>query len=106
MRVSYHAEDALVALTQRMPVPASVIIARLRAEPAPDHSIALEVCRLQYAVGEPHIGSNGDSVVVIIRNGRVKTAMLRRSYNQSFDPAVLRVDEFRTWKDEWHAHVA
>ncbi len=82
-----------MALTQKMPEPASVIIARLRAMEAPNHSVALEVARMTMTHGARELGSNGDSVVVIIRDGIVITAMLRRSWNQSFDPAVLRVDE-------------
>jgi hypothetical protein len=86
-----------VALTQRMPVPASAVIARLRAMPDPSSSVAIEVCRLQCAVGDP-ASSNGDSVVVIARNGMVITAMLRRSWNQPFNAAALRVDEVQTWE--------
>lgn len=99
MIVHRHAEKALVALTQKMPMPASVIIERLRAMEAPKVSVALEVCRMTMAHGRPHESSNGDSVLVIIRGGMAITAMLRRSWNQSFDPAVLRVDEFVSWRE-------
>ena len=98
MRVKYHAEVSLVALSQKMPVPASVILARLRAEPAPEKSQAIEVCRLQYSMGSRSAGgTNGDVVIVIVRGGVVKTAMLRRSWNQEFTPEVLRVDEYVRW---------
>lgn len=96
MNVHRHAEKSLVALTQRMPVPASVILARLREMPATSSSVAIEVCRLQYPVGDAS-SSNGDSVIVIARDGMVITAMLRRSW-QPFNPAALRVDEVQSWK--------
>ena len=98
MIVHRHAEKALVAMTQRMPMPASVVIARLREMEPPDGSLAIEVCRLQYAFGNSE-GSNGDTVVVICRDGMVITAMLRKSWSQSFSPAALRVDEVKTWKE-------
>lgn len=97
MRVRAHAEAALVALGGRMPVPASVVIARLKAMPTPSSSVAIEVCRLQYAVGSSS-SSNGDSVVVIVRHGVAWTAMLRRSWNQPFTPAALGVDGVTTWR--------
>ena len=97
MMVNRHAEAALVALGDRLPVPASVILARLRAmEPEASRSSAIEVCRLQYAFGTSS-SSNGDSVVVIIREGVVITAMLRRSWAQSFTPEALRVDTVERW---------
>ena len=96
MRVNYHAESKLVAMTQRLPIPASVIVARLRDLPAPEKSQAIEVCRLQYAVGGRE-GSNGDTVLVIVRGGNAITTMLRRSWNQEFTPEVLRVDEVIKW---------
>lgn len=100
MIVHRHAAKALVALTQRMPVPASVVIARLESTEAPDGSLAIEVCRLKFAVGNS-TSSNGDSVVVIVRDGTVVTAMLRRSWNQPFNPAALRVDEVTSWRWTW-----
>jgi hypothetical protein len=100
--VHAHAEKALIALTQRMPVPASVIIDRLKKMEAPTKSVALEVCRMTIAQGKRSTGgSNGDSVLVIIREGKVITTMLRRSWDQSFSPSVLRVDEFQSWKEQW-----
>jgi hypothetical protein len=97
MKVGPHAYSSLVALGPRMPVPASVVIARLKAMPASTRSIAIEVCRLQYAVGDS-LSSNGDSVIVIARDGMARTAMLRRSWNQPFTAAALRVDEVQTWE--------
>lgn len=99
--VSPHAERSLIALTQKLPVPASVLLRRLRQTEAPLHSVALEICRLKFAHGVPHETSNGDSVVAIIRFGEVVTVMLRRSYNESFEPGILRVDEFVTWKGDY-----
>jgi len=99
MIVTRHCEKALVALGPRMPVPASVVLARLRAEPTPASSTALEVCRLQFAYGAAD-ASNGDAVVVIIREGVAVTAMLRRSYNQPFTPASLRVDAVQSWEGQ------
>jgi hypothetical protein len=99
MKVHRHAEKALIAMGGRMPMPASAVIARLKDEPEPTSSLALEVCRLQFAVGASS-SSNGDSVVVIIRGGTVITAMLRRSWNQPFTPAALRVDEVASWETE------
>lgn len=98
MLVHRHAEKALVALTQKLPEPASVILARLRAEPAPNTSVALEVCRMTMAHGDRGAGgSNGDMVVAIIRDGIVITVMLRRSWNQAFDPETLRVERVASW---------
>jgi hypothetical protein len=97
MIVNRHAEKALVSMGHRMPVPASVIIHRLKSEPAPSGSKAIEVCQLKSAVGHPD-GSNGDTVVVVIRDARVITAMLRRSWNQPFTPESMRVDEIERWK--------
>jgi len=97
MKVRRHAEVALVALTQDMPVPASVILHHLRRMEAPPTSAALEVCRMTIAHGG--VESNGDMVVVIIRDGEVITAMLRRSWNQPFTPEALRVEAVMRWKD-------
>ena len=96
MQVNRHAEITLVALTQAMPVPASVILGRLRAMEAPVASTALEVCRMTMSRGTSTT-SNGDSVVVIIRRGAVVTAMMRRSWNQPFTPAALRVESVERW---------
>jgi hypothetical protein len=100
MRVSPHAEMALIALGSRMPVPASVVIDRLRKMESPnyDNSFAIAVCKLQSAVGHP-AQSNGDMVVVIIRRGGVITAMLRRS-SQPFSPDELDVDDAMWWSME------
>lgn len=101
MRVTRHAETMLVALGPRLPVPASVIIAQLREAKAPSKTTAIEVCRLQYAFGSSDSGgSNGDSVVVIVRDGEVITAMLRRSWAQQFTPAALRVEEVVSWREQ------
>jgi hypothetical protein len=97
MIVTRHCETALVSLGPRLPVSASAILARLRADPAPRSSLALEVCRLQYAIGEPD-SSNGNSVIVIIRDGMAVTAMLRREWSQPFTPRALRVDAVRSWE--------
>jgi len=94
--VNRHCEQALLALNPRMPVPSSRVIDLLRKQPAPPSSLALEVCRLQYAYGEP-TSSNGNSVIVIIREGVAVTAMLRRAYNQPFTPEALRVDAIQSW---------
>jgi hypothetical protein len=96
MKVRRHAEVTLVALTEKMPVPASVILSQLRQMQEPAGSCALEVCRMTMWHGD-RVGSNGDSVVVIIREGEVVTAMLRRSWNQPFTTGALRVDEVRSW---------
>lgn len=95
MNVTIHAEKSLVALTQRMTVPASVVIERLRQLPSPSEDIAIEVDKLKFAYGDS--GSNGDRVVVVVRSGRVVTAMLRRSWNQPFDPAAFRVERVESW---------
>lgn len=105
MKVKTHARTALIALTQKMPVPAAVIIERLEKMEAPEHSVALEVCQMTMSHGSAskHAdrSSNGDSVIVIIRDGVVLTAMLRRSWNQEWTPAALRVSTIATWKDDW-----
>lgn len=93
MMVGRHAEVALVALAER--VPSSAILSQLRRTPAPTGSLALEVHRMTMCHGERD-ASNGDSVVVIVRDGEVVTAMLRRSW-QPFTPAALRVDEVQSW---------
>ena len=98
MRVGGHAKRSLVALTGHLPVPASVIIKRLETEATPEGSLAIEVCRLQSPIGKGD-SSNGDSVVVIIRGGEAITAMLRRSWNQPFNPEALRVDAVTTWEE-------
>jgi hypothetical protein len=99
MKISRHAEVSLVAMTGSLPVPASAIIERLSKTPAPEGRVALEVCRMTIPRGTPE-GTNGDSVVVIIRDGIVVTAMLRRSWNQRFDPEALRVDRVLSWHEE------
>lgn len=91
MRVNRHAEVALVALSGKMPVPASVILSDLRKMDPPIGTAALEVCQMTMAHGAAG-SSNGDSVVVIVRDGAAVTAMLRRSWNQPFTPEALRVD--------------
>lgn len=99
MNVHRHAEKSMVALSGKLPVPASVLIARLRQMEAPVEDTALEVCRMTMAHGPVHeeTGTNGDSLVVIIRGGNVLTAMLRRSWNQPFTPDALRVARVATW---------
>lgn len=94
MRVNRHAETSLVALGSRLPVPASTIIKQLRDMPEPTCSVAIEVARLHIAIGRSD-ASNGDVVLVIVRDGVAVTAMLRRSWNQPLTPAALRVDEIR-----------
>lgn len=99
MLVHRHAEAALVAMQGRLPLPASVYLARLRQmETEPNEHIALEVARLQYAHGSRDRGTNGDMVVAIIREQQVITVMLRRSWNQAFTPEVLRVDRVMSWE--------
>ena len=102
MIVTRHAESMLIALGPRLPVPASVIIDRLRNTADPEKQVAIEVCRLQFAYGSSELGSNGDSVVVIVRNGEVITAMLRRSWAQQFTPEALRVQEVQSWHNSAH----
>lgn len=99
MLIHRHAEKALVALGQKMPVPASAMIQRLKEAPAPEEDTAIELCRLQYAHGPIHqpTGTNGDQVVAVVRGGAVVTIMLRRSWSQPFTPDALRVQEVRTW---------
>lgn len=101
MIVHRHAEASLVALSQKMPQPASAILARLRAEQWPEgHSAAVIVARLGVAYGSRNEGSNGDTVVVIVRDNIAITAMLRRSWNQEFTPEVLRVNEVIDWTQQ------
>lgn len=99
MIVHRHAEKSLVALGAKLPVPASVIIARLRAEPDPAHDTAIELCQLSFAHGPVHepTGTNGNSVVAICRGGRVLTVFLRRTWNQPFTPEKMRVEECVSW---------
>lgn len=99
MNVHRHAEKSLVALGHKLPVPASVLIQRLREAPAPEKDTAIELCRLQFAHGPVHeeFGTNGDSLVVVVRGGNVLTAMLRRSWSQPFTPDALRVEEVVAW---------
>ena len=101
MIVHRHTERSLVALTQKMPSPASVILTRLRASDMPEgKSAAVIVARLPMAWGSREAGSNGDTVVVIVRDNIAITAMLRRSWNQEFTPEVLRVDEVIDWTEQ------
>lgn len=102
MKVHGHAEAALVALGDSMPMPASLILDRLRKMEAPATSAALEVCRMTMSRGAAS-SSNGDSVIVIVRNGAAVTAMLRRSWNQPFTLAALRVEAVAAWQWKWHA---
>lgn len=86
MNVHRHAEKSLIALGDRLPAPASVIIDRLKNMEAPDADhVALVIgnCNPE--------GSNGDTVVAIVREGNVITVMLRWSHQQ-FTPGVLRVE--------------
>jgi hypothetical protein len=97
MRLNRHAEKALVALDRRIPGGSAKIIARLRAE-EPASSKAIEVCRLQWTFGCAESGgTNGNSLVVIARDGVIVTAMLRRSWNQPFTPEAMRVDAVERW---------
>lgn len=104
MIVSRHAEVSLVALSGKMPIPASVIIDRLRNTESPTVDTALEVCRMTMSRGDRVTSSNGDSVVAIIRHGKVWTIMLRRSWNQPFNPKALRVEAVARW--EWEVAAA
>lgn len=96
MNVHPHARDALVALNGRMPEPASVVLDRLAKMGAPANSTAIEVCQMTMSYGMSS-SSNGDSVVVIVRDGQAITAMLRKSWSQPFTPEALRVDEVVSW---------
>lgn len=104
MRVTEHAEKALLALGPNLPMPASVIVNRLRKTPAPDGTTAaLEVATLQSLRGDlnPVLSSrnsNGDTVVVIVRSGAAITAMLRRSWNQPFTPEAFGVEAVVRWR--------
>jgi hypothetical protein len=97
MLVHRHAEKSLVALTQKLPVPASVIINTLQRAPEPTKKLAVTLS-LGQSHGVPFQGSNGDTLVLIIADGMTITAYLRRSV-QSFDPATLRVDHVITWAE-------
>jgi hypothetical protein len=102
MRVSRHAEQALVGLNDRLPIPASVVIERLRSTPDPKEDVAIEIVRLQFAHGDPDYGTHGDSLVVVVRldptgEGVVTTAMLRKSWAQAFTPAAFSVKEVTSW---------
>ena len=117
MRVTRHAEEALVALTGRLPMPASVIVNRLRQMDPPAGSQALMVASIAMWAGDLNPKgdknqwpSNGDMVVVIVKEGAAITAMLRRSWNQPFTPAAFKppVDEVVRWawdadRKEWTA---
>ena len=101
MIVHRHAEKSLVAMSGKLPHPASVYIQRLRDEPAPEKDTAIELCQLKFALGPVHeeTGTNGNSLVVIIRGGHVLTAFLRRTWNQPFTPDAMRVEEVQSWHD-------
>lgn len=104
MKVNRHAAISLVALTQRMPVAASLVMKRLGEEPE-RNSAAIITCRMTMALGHRSdaTSSNGDTVVTIARKGVIVTAMLRRSWNQAFTPEALRVDEVIDWTKDWAA---
>ena len=99
MLVHRHAEKTLIALGAKTPVPASVMIQRLKEAPAPKNDTAIELCRLSFAHGPIHqpTGTNGDQVVAVVRGGAVITVMLRRSWSQPFTPDALRVQEVTSW---------
>lgn len=67
-------------------------MARLEGMTGTAGSVAIEVHRYPDPVLDGETGSNGDSVVVIAREGTVETVMLRRSWNQPFTRSALRVD--------------
>jgi len=101
MLVHRHTEKSLVALGQKMPQPASVILARLRTEDI-EGAAALIVARLPESLGrwngrQDDKATNGDTLVVIARDNIAITAMLRRSWDQDFTPEVLRVDRVIDW---------
>jgi len=54
-------------------------------------AVAIDVATLP-TIQHDGSGSNGDTVVVIVRGGEVTTVMLRRSWNQPFTPEALNVD--------------
>ena len=97
MEIHRHAEKALVAMNRKLPVPASVLLQRLRESDITE-DVAIVVCRMTMSHGvRASGGTNGDVVVAIAREGRVITVMLRRS-NQLFTPHVLRVDRVIEWE--------
>lgn len=102
MIVHRHAEKSLVALGGKLPVPASVLIQRLREHPAPEKDTAIELCQLEFAYGPVHeaTGTNGNSLVAIVRGGRVLTVFLRRTWNQPFTPDRMRVKECVSWHEK------
>ena len=95
MEVYRHAEHSLIALTGKMPVPASVVIQRMKQSKLTEH-VAIVVCRMTMSHGRRNVGTRGDTVVAIARDGKVITVMLRYGH-QSFDPVVLGVDYIAEW---------
>jgi hypothetical protein len=91
MNVHRHAEKALIALGYPgLPVPASVIIDRLKKMEAPIiKHVALVIGHYNPA------GTNGDTVVAILREGNVITVMLRWSH-QPWTLSALRVEAIET----------
>ena len=92
MFVNAHAREQLVRRVGYDE--ASRILARLERLHGTSDDVAIDVATLpafRYADGTPS-GSNGDTVVVIVRGGEVTTVMLRRSWNQPFTPEALGVD--------------
>lgn len=99
MRVRTHAAASLIAMSRDMPISAKAIIQRLEAMPEQTKSAAIVVSRMTMARGQRSSGgTNGDSLIVIVRDQTAVTAMLRRSWNQSFTPEILRVDEVIEWQ--------
>ena len=99
MIVHRHAEVTLIALSAKLPRPASVYLQRLREMEAPEKDTAIELCQLEFAYGPVHeeFGTNGNSLRVIIRGGHVITAFLSRTWNQPPTPEALRVQEVQSW---------
>lgn len=95
MYVSQHAQDRLVA--RLGPRRGSRLIDRLEdwcANTAAMDRVAIEVARLSESAAGA--GSNGDTVIAIVRSGLVETVMLRRS-SQTTTPATLGVDRVISW---------
>ena len=66
--------------------------ARVAAQCEPGESVAVRVASLTSIVGRAWSDrSNGDTIVAIIRDRRVRTVMLRRS-TQPFTPDALNVE--------------
>lgn len=75
---------------------ANRLIARFEAATGEIGAVAIEVARFD-PPKRLSDGSNGDMLVVIVRDGSVETVMLRRSWNQPFTAEALGVDRTQTF---------